>query len=84
MVDLAENFGLAVVAEGIESESQRAQLVELGCQMGQGLHLSPPLPVEEADALLLSSGLFAPDTSTDPGAASPADDDAAREDLEAQ
>src|SRR5262249_49861738 len=84
MVDLAENFGLAVVAEGIESASQKAQLEELGCEMGQGLFLSAPLPVDEADALLLSAGLL----TRDPGASSAepaqADDESTREDLEAQ
>jgi EAL domain-containing protein (putative c-di-GMP-specific phosphodiesterase class I) len=60
MVDLADNFGLDVVAEGIESTAQRDQLIELGCEMGQGMHLSPPLPVEEADALLLGAGLLPP------------------------
>ncbi len=52
--------GLDVVAEGIESTTQRNQLIDLGCEMGQGLHLSPPLPVEEADALLLGAGLLPP------------------------
>ena len=32
-----------VVAEGIENEAQLERLRELGCDMGQGFHLSPPV-----------------------------------------
>ncbi len=80
MVDLADNFGLDVVAEGIESTAQRNQLIELGCEMGQGLHLSPPLPVEAADALLLGAGLLPPPRrpDADPVAEAP-EGDAAHE-----
>jgi diguanylate cyclase (GGDEF)-like protein len=63
MVDLAENFGLVVVAEGIESSLQRDRLVALGCERGQGRLLSPPLAVEDADALLLGAGLLPPGAS---------------------
>jgi EAL domain-containing protein (putative c-di-GMP-specific phosphodiesterase class I) len=82
MVDLADNFGLDVVAEGIETTVQRTQLVELGCEMGQGLLLSAPLPVEEADTLLLGAGLLPPSRRAEApeGVAEPLADDAARED----
>ena len=33
----------AVVAEGIESADQVAQLLELGCGLGRGCHLAQPL-----------------------------------------
>lgn len=36
ILGLAENLGLAVVAEAIETEEQAAQLAELGCEMCQG------------------------------------------------
>lgn len=51
IVSLAHNLGLDVVAEGIETERQRAFLAELRCEFGQGYLFSPPLP--EADALEL-------------------------------
>jgi EAL domain-containing protein (putative c-di-GMP-specific phosphodiesterase class I) len=35
---------LAVVAEGIESESAWKRLTELGCDIGQGYYLSRPVP----------------------------------------
>ena len=46
-IDLGRNLGLAVTAEGVESESVRAQLEELGCDFAQGFHLGRPLPAED-------------------------------------
>jgi diguanylate cyclase (GGDEF)-like protein len=66
MVDLAEIFGLSVVAEGIERPEQIDQLLALGCELGQGHHLSEPLPAQEADAILLRSGLLGGTRSQDP------------------
>ena len=43
ILDLAEVFDLAPVAEGIEEPEQASRLVELGCTFGQGHHLSAPL-----------------------------------------
>jgi diguanylate cyclase (GGDEF)-like protein len=45
---MAESLGLWVVAEGIESSSQRKALMELGCQYGQGYLFAPGLTVSEA------------------------------------
>jgi diguanylate cyclase (GGDEF)-like protein/PAS domain S-box-containing protein len=52
IVSLGANLGKSVVAEGIESVSQLAQPRELGCEHGQGFHLSRPLTSEQAGALL--------------------------------
>ena len=43
ILQLAGALGVQVVAEGIENAAQLARLRDLGCQMGQGFHLSPPL-----------------------------------------
>ncbi len=43
---------MEVVAEGIETAEQMADLRELGCQLGQGFLFSRPLPPEELDELL--------------------------------
>jgi len=43
ILQLASALGVQVVAEGIEHESQLARLRELGCAMGQGFYLCPPL-----------------------------------------
>jgi diguanylate cyclase (GGDEF)-like protein len=45
-IDLARNLGLAVVAEGIESERHLIALQDLGCDLGQGFFVSHPLPLE--------------------------------------
>jgi diguanylate cyclase (GGDEF)-like protein len=58
MVELAEIFGLRVIAEGIERPEQADALLRLGCELGQGHHLSRPLTAEEADALLFRAGLL--------------------------
>ncbi|MDV3352284.1 EAL domain-containing protein [Leptothoe sp. LEGE 181152] len=44
IVQLAQVLKLDVVAEGIETEWQAQQLVNLGCTHGQGYWFSPPLP----------------------------------------
>ncbi|SDF11296.1 PAS domain S-box-containing protein/diguanylate cyclase (GGDEF) domain-containing protein [Rhodobacter capsulatus] len=40
---LARRFGYATLAEGIETEAEAATLAAMGCDMGQGFLLSPPL-----------------------------------------
>jgi diguanylate cyclase (GGDEF)-like protein len=67
IVDLAEIFGLTVVAEGIERPEQRERLLELGCELGQGHLLSAPLDSEETDALLFRVGLLGGPSPGEPG-----------------
>ena len=43
ILQLARALGVQVVAEGIENETQLERLRELGCEMGQGFYLSPPV-----------------------------------------
>lgn len=42
IVDLGRAYDLAVVAEGIEDESQMRALVAMGCTLGQGYYLGRP------------------------------------------
>lgn len=49
---IADSLSLTSIAEGIETEEQRVAVQQLGCRLGQGYLLSPPLPAEEATALL--------------------------------
>ncbi len=58
IIDLANIFGLRVIAEGIERPEQRKRLLELGCELGQGHLLAEPLDAAGTDALLLRVGLL--------------------------
>lgn len=44
-IDLAHSIGLNVVAEGVETESERKLLVEFGCEYAQGWAFGKPEPV---------------------------------------
>ncbi len=43
IVDLAHHTGLDVIAEGVETADQRAALLGLACEYGQGYYFSGPL-----------------------------------------
>jgi len=47
IVALGESLGLTTVAEGIEREAQRAGLVALRCELGQGYLFARPGPAAE-------------------------------------
>jgi diguanylate cyclase (GGDEF)-like protein/PAS domain S-box-containing protein len=55
IVMLARSLGMEVVAEGVETPVQLAQLRDLGCEYGQGYFFSRPLDSEAATALLSRS-----------------------------
>ncbi|MEV4199442.1 putative bifunctional diguanylate cyclase/phosphodiesterase [Micromonospora globbae] len=50
VVTLSQQFGLAVVAEGVESELTLELLQDIGCVIGQGFLFSRPLPYERLEA----------------------------------
>jgi diguanylate cyclase (GGDEF)-like protein len=52
IVDMARNFGVDVVAEGVESELTLGLLEEMRCGMGQGFLFSRPLPYERFESWL--------------------------------
>jgi diguanylate cyclase (GGDEF)-like protein len=52
ILGLANGFGLATTAEGIEDEEQRACLQANGCQEAQGYLFSKAVPAAEVPALL--------------------------------
>ena len=49
---LAENLGMDVVAEGVETQEQMALLRQLSCQSGQGYFFSKPMRVHEAEQII--------------------------------
>ncbi len=51
-VDLAHELGLRVVAEGVESAAQRAELIAMDVTAAQGFLFHPPLRLDEATAVL--------------------------------
>ena len=46
-IELARNLRLRTVAEGIEDAHTLARMLELGCDLAQGFHLSRGLPAED-------------------------------------
>lgn len=46
-IDLSHNLGLKVIAEGIEDEKTELELINMGCDMGQGYLYSRPLSDSE-------------------------------------
>jgi diguanylate cyclase (GGDEF)-like protein len=62
-VELARGLDLLVVAEGVERESQRRMLWELGCTAGQGHLFSTPVPL----AQILTMGDTLAEPLHDPG-----------------
>ena len=52
IVSLAHTLGMNVIAEGVETAAQLAQLQELGAEYGQGYLFAQPLPPEAAEHLL--------------------------------
>ncbi|MCP4657056.1 MAG: EAL domain-containing protein [bacterium] len=50
IVDLAHHLDMDVVAEGIETPQQAAQLQEMGCDYGQGYYYSYPVTSEQIRA----------------------------------
>jgi diguanylate cyclase (GGDEF)-like protein len=51
-VELGHRLGLCVVAEGVETDEQLAQLRDLGCDGAQGFLFSRPMPQEGVCSLL--------------------------------
>jgi diguanylate cyclase (GGDEF)-like protein len=55
-VDLAHNLGLAVVAEGVETEAAYNKLTSLGCDQAQGYFIGRPMPQDRLLSWLQEAG----------------------------
>jgi diguanylate cyclase (GGDEF)-like protein len=52
IIDMAKNFRLNVIAEGVETEAHLKLLRNSGCMAYQGYLFSRPVPIEQFEALL--------------------------------
>jgi diguanylate cyclase (GGDEF)-like protein/PAS domain S-box-containing protein len=52
MIELTHALGLRVIAEGVETSEQLAQLRNMKCDLAQGNYFSEPLPSEELAVIL--------------------------------
>ena len=58
IIRLARTLQVEVIAEGIETPTERELLAEMGCEFGQGYLLSVPVNADQAEAMLrLGHGL---------------------------
>jgi diguanylate cyclase (GGDEF)-like protein/PAS domain S-box-containing protein len=72
VIRLAAACGITAVAEGVETEHQRAMLDELGCPLIQGYLISTPLPADDFAAYWASEApLLRPPSAREEQAAAP-------------
>jgi len=55
VTSMAEQFGMDVIAEGVETEQQQQHLIKLGCKAFQGYFFGRPMPINELEAVLKRS-----------------------------
>jgi len=56
VIDMARSLGLAVIAEGVETEEQLELLAKEGCQYYQGFLCAEPLTLDALTALVAGNG----------------------------
>jgi len=57
VIRLAAGFDLETVAEGVESTAHAERLMAMGCRVGQGFGLAPPMPAAELGQWLAGAGV---------------------------
>lgn len=72
IVSLSRRIGAAVIAEGIETETQLRALRDLGCLSGQGYFFAPGVPAEVATQFIDSARAWPMPVRSPPSAAHPA------------
>lgn len=56
IIRMADNLGIQTLAEGVETERQLDILRDVNCDIVQGYYFSKPVPVEEYEDLIASTG----------------------------
>jgi EAL domain-containing protein (putative c-di-GMP-specific phosphodiesterase class I) len=51
VIELGQDLGIIVVAEGVETEANLQTLRQLGCAVAQGYHIGVPMPSREFEAM---------------------------------
>ncbi|HEX8636103.1 MAG TPA: EAL domain-containing protein [Pyrinomonadaceae bacterium] len=64
IVSLAQNLGMNVIAEGVETKEQLAALRKLGCENGQGYFFSKPVGAKAAENLICDTYTVEPTVET--------------------
>ncbi|WP_421234036.1 putative bifunctional diguanylate cyclase/phosphodiesterase [Aeromonas jandaei] len=57
MRDICQDLDYTLVVEGIENQQQLQKLIDIGCRMGQGRYISPPMPGTDIVPLLTPASL---------------------------
>jgi diguanylate cyclase (GGDEF)-like protein len=55
-IDLGHSLALTVVAEGVEDERSMDLLASAGCDLAQGYHVARPMPGDQIEGWIASSG----------------------------
>ena len=53
VIEMARSLGLAVVAEGVETQAQLGLLARAGCNYYQGFLCAPPIEAAEVERLVI-------------------------------
>lgn len=56
IIGLSQSLGLAVIAEGVETEAQRDFLARHGCDFYQGYFFCPPLGIDALEDFMRERG----------------------------
>ncbi len=51
VTNLAHELGMVVIAEGIENQEQRDEVVRIGCEQAQGFYFGRPMSESAIEAI---------------------------------
>ena len=55
IIDIGKNFGMTVLAEGVETLKQQEKLTQCGCDLYQGYLFSKPIPIDELESYVMQN-----------------------------